>query len=208
MALNSRKAEVTEDVTAYQLDALREYLSMGVGHAAATLNSMLGKHIELEVPKISLIKVNEIETATKLGTDLYSTITLIFDGNIKGNASVIFDKQSASGLIEILMPGMSGNSAELDEISESTLTEIGNIVINSVMGSFSNSFEFELQYQVPRYSESSIKNLCKVNSDESDSIILFGETFLIVENVEIKGKILLFYVLDDLKTLISEWKEP
>jgi len=208
MALNSRKAEVTEDVTAYQLDALREYLSMGVGHAAATLNSMLGKHIELEVPKISLIKVNEIETATKLGTDLYSTITLSFDGNIKGNASVIFDKQSASGLIEILMPGMSGNSAELDEISESTLTEIGNIVINSVMGSFSNSFEFELQYQVPRYSESSIKNLCKVNSDESDSIILFGETFLIVENVEIKGKILLFYVLDDLKTLISEWKEP
>jgi len=208
MALNSRKAEVTEDVTAYQLDALREYLSMGVGHAAATLNSMLGKHIELEVPKISLIKVNEIETATKLGTDLYSTITLSFDGNIKGNASVIFDKQSASGLIEILMPGMSGNSAELDEISESTLTEIGNIVINSVMGSFSNSFEFELQYQVPRYSESSIKNLCKVNSDESDSIILFGETFLIVENVEIQGKILLFYVLDDLKTLISEWKEP
>lgn len=208
MALSARKVVESDEVTAFQLDALREYLSMGVGHAAATLNSMLGKHIELEVPKISLIKVNDIESVTEIGTDLYSTITLSFDGNIKGNASVIFDKQSASSLIEILMPGLSGNSAELDEISESTLTEIGNIVINSVMGSFSNSFEFELEYQVPRYSESSIKNLCKVNSDENDSIILFGETFLIVEDVEIKGKILLFYVLDDLKALIAEWQEP
>lgn len=205
MVNNAAEHLETEEITPYQMDALREYLSMGVGHAASTLNSMLGRHIELDVPKISLIKVHDIEDATELGADVYSTVTLGFDGNIKGNASVIFDQQSATDLIEILMPGSSANRAELDEISESTLTEVGNIVINSVMGSFSNSFEFELEYQVPRYSESSLKDLCKVNADESDSIILFGETFLIVEEVRIKGKILLFYVLDDLKSLISEW---
>ena len=208
MATNAVKIIESEEISQYQMDALREYLSMGVGHAAATLNSMLGRHIELDVPKISLIKVNEIEDATELGTNLYSTITLGFDGNIKGNASVIFDKNSATELIELLMPGASANCAELDEISESTLTEVGNIIINSVMGSFSNSFAFELEYQVPRYSESSITDLCKVNADENESIILFGETFLIVEDVKVKGKVLLFYVLDDLKAIISEWKEP
>jgi len=208
MTNNAFEIQNYEDITPYQLDALREYLSMGVGHAASTLNSMLGRHIDLDVPKISLINVADIASATELGADLYSTVTIGFDGNIKGNASVIFNKQSAAELIEMLMPGMSSNSAELDEISESTLTEVGNIIINSVMGSFSNSFDFELEYQVPRYSEASITNLCKVNADESESIILFGETFLVVEDVKIKGKILLFYVLDDLKALISEWKEP
>ena len=194
--------------TPYQLDALREYLSIGVGKAAATLNTMLGKHIDLKLPEISIFKSSDFLKTLAEDKSLYSSVTLGFKGSLTGNASVVFDTKSAAGLVSMLVPNADENPSELDEISESTLTEVGNIIINSVMGTLSNCFSFELDYLVPQYRETLLDKFFANNIDhETEEVILFGETFLIVEKKQVQGKVVIFLLLDDLKNLLETWKE-
>ena len=190
------------------MDALREHMTLGVGQAASTLNTMLGMHVQLGVPEISLMEASSNEGASEDGDMEYATVALKFDGIIKGTASVVFDLKSATRLFELLMPGVSLNLAEMDEISESTLIEVGNIVINSIMGSISNTFDVELKYEVPRYLDASVSQLHSTSEDLDQPIILFSDTFNIGEDVEVQGRILLFYELAGLKKLIDQWKEP
>ncbi|MCB0357441.1 MAG: hypothetical protein KDD40_10555, partial [Bdellovibrionales bacterium] len=42
---------------------------------------------------------------------------------------------------------------------------------------------------------------------ETEEVILFGETFLIVEKKQVQGKVVIFLLLDDLKNLLETWKE-
>lgn|GEM_PF-351473 len=202
-----------DDISEYQIDALREYLSIGVGKAASTLNIMLGMHVDLDVPRISVLKFGDPELESEFGGEKFATVSLRFDGNIKGTASVIFDQRSASAIFKILMPGSPTNTAEMDEICESTLVEVGNIIINSVMGSISNSFNFYLEYEVPRYSDSSVAQIRALNDEKENKgidalVIHFGDAFRMGADSNIQGKIVLFCVLDDLKQVLDQWKEP
>lgn len=193
----------------FQMDALREHLSIGVGHAASTLNSLVGKHVELELPQVDLIEGGSIEKSINLGKDQTVTqVTLDFTGNINGKASTIFDKESAARLVNMLVPEAAATPEELDAINESTITEVGNIVINSVMGSLSNCLFFDLDYCVPEYSEISAKSLNRGDDLSKESVLLFGETFLIVENERIEGKIFIFFFLKDIQSLLESWIDP
>ena len=81
--------------TEFQLDALREYIGIGVGKAAATLNSLIGRHIELKVPEISIKYPEQLKSGQSDDHDLFSFVTLGFEGNLNGNASMAFDRDSA-----------------------------------------------------------------------------------------------------------------
>jgi len=66
-----------------QLDALQELLNIGVGHAANTLNQMLGKPVRLHIPFIHFGTVEEFskELALENGSVLAS-IQLPFQGSL------------------------------------------------------------------------------------------------------------------------------
>ena len=181
---------------------------MGVGRAAGTLNSLLGRHIELEVPKIDLVGIDELSKHLGIDQHKIATVTLGFYGPIEGNASVLFDQESALQLVDLLVPGALSNPEEVDAVSESTITEVGNIIVNSVMGTIANCFQFELDFRVPRYSDNLLLPEFDEKEKEKSAIVLFGETFLIVENKKITGKILIFFALNDLKDILASWREP
>lgn len=191
----------------YQLDALREYLGIGVGQAAATLNTLVGKHIELRVPKIELLAPEEARQFFDKEKERNSYVTLGFQGNVNGNASVSFDISSANRLVQLLLPNEPETSAEMDAMAESALIEVGNIIINSVMGTLSNCFSFNLTYFVPRYHER-FSDISLGEGSESETALLIGETFLSVEEAQIEGRIVIMFLLEDLAALLDTWKEP
>lgn len=192
--------------TEFQLDALREYIGIGVGKAAATLNSLIGRHIELKVPEISIKYPEQLKSGQSDDHDLFSFVTLGFEGNLNGNASMAFDRDSAKRLVSLLLPETEIVDTEMDAMSESTLTEVGNIVINSVMGSLSNCFSFDLNYFVPRYHEDLEGTLNE--SKVGETALIIGETILTVENCQIEGNIIIMFLVSDLKVLLDTWSEP
>lgn len=137
----------------FQRDALTELINIGVGRGSAMLNDMLMTPIVLKVPEIDVIPFSALLSRLAFDNEtIVSGINLEFSGDFEGFSQIIFPKNSASKLVSVLI-GQEGDGSDLDTIKAEALTEIGNIVLNGIMGSLGNYLQKELQYIVPVYQE-------------------------------------------------------
>ena len=83
-------------------------------------------------------------------------------------------------------------------MSTGVYTEIGNIVLNSVMGYISNALHLSLDYVVPYYSEGGLAGL--INQNESG---LLARARFKVEHLATEGDIVLFFEPESYAMLLS-----
>jgi chemotaxis protein CheC len=190
-------------LTDEQLDALGELFNIGVGKGADNLNQMLDCQIQIRVPHLEVLSLNGLkEQAQKLAPKNVSTISLQFDGSISGNTMLAFPPQSAQKLVAALT-GEEPGSPELDSVTVDTLSEVGNIIVNSVMGSITNFFKQRLDYSVPNYAEDTVHNLISSHVTDSNCSIIMAKAQFSIENLEIQGEIILVFSLGSLEVLIE-----
>lgn len=191
------------NVTAEQLDALRELINIGVGRAASLLNEMVDSHIRLEIPLVKILTVSDAyqELAERFYNDSLATVRLAFTGSFYGTAGLIFPTESASTLVAVLT-GEELDSPDLDAVKIGTLSEIGNIVINGVMGSISNVLKQHMDYTLPVYLEDTIENLL-LSANASDSTILLAQARFSIEQLELIGDIILIFEVGTFDALIN-----
>ncbi|MBD2725692.1 chemotaxis protein CheC [Nostoc sp. FACHB-892] len=195
------------NVTAEELDALQELINIGVGRAASLLNEMVDSHIRLKIPVVKVLTANEAyqELTKRFQDDTLAAVKLRFAGSFYGTASLIFPTESASTLVAVLT-GEKPGSADLDAVKIGTLSEIGNIVINGVMGSLSNVLKRHLNYTLPVYLEDTLENLL-LSAYESDSKILLAQASFTIERLEIIGDIILIFLVGTFDALINAMNE-
>ncbi len=148
-------------------DSLKEILNMGVGKSADILNTMLGSHIILNVPEVQIVE----NLKTNMFPEHFSgfaVVNLPFKGDISGTAKMVFPSESALKMVKLLT---AAEADEFDAIKIEALSEIGNIVLNSVMGMFSNILHTDLQYSLPWFQETDISNM--LTSKDTNSAAFF-----------------------------------
>ena len=142
-----------------KIEVLKEMINIGVGRVADLLNTMLCSHIRLEVPSLKILSSDELETELcKCGNERLSCINLPFKGDVIGVAELVFPAESASKFV-IALTGEEADNIDMDSIRAGTLSEVGNIVLNAVMGTISNLLGFKLRYSVPSYTEGNFNSL-------------------------------------------------
>lgn len=191
------------NVTADQLDALQELINIGVGRAASLLNEMIDSHIRLEIPFVKVLTASEAyrELAIRFDSDSLAAVRLGFTGSFSGTAGLIFPTESASTLVAVLTDEEPG-TADLDAVKIGTLSEIGNIVINGVMGSIGNVLKQHMNYTLPVYLEDTIDNLL-LSTNVSNSKILLAQARFTIEELEIIGDIILVFEVATFEKLIN-----
>lgn len=194
-------------ISAEQLDALQELLNIGVGRAAGSLNQMLEKPIRLHIPFLQLGKLDELsQEIQKMKDTTLSSVQLPFKGTFSGSSCLLFPTDSAKALV-IALTGEPDDPDTMDSLRESTLTEIGNIVLNGVMGSFANILNHQIIYSVPYYQETSIQGLLQPTPSDSSEVILWARTQFTVEEYDLTGDILLMFGIPDLGLLLNAVSE-
>ena len=190
-------------VTSYQVDALTELINIGVGRAAGMLNQILEAHIQLQVPSVKIFPHSQIENVlNNVATTPLSVVSLAFKGSFSGTALLAFPSESASNLVNIVTDDESDIS-DLDSIRVGALSEIGNIVLNGVMGSVSNVLKKRLMYSIPVYVEDTIEHLLREDGLEDNSTIILAKTELTIKKFQIRGDIILLFRVDLFNTLIE-----
>ena len=194
------------NVTTEELDALQELINIGVGRAASLLNEMVDSHIRLKIPVVKVLTANEAyqELTKRFHDEALASVKLGFTGSFYGTASLIFPTDSASTLVAVLTG--EDPSADLDAVKIGTLSEIGNIVINGVMGSLSNVLKRHINYTLPIYLEDTLENLL-LSAYESDSKILLAQASFTIERLEIIGDIILIFLVGTFDALINAMKD-
>ena len=189
------------NLTDEQRDVLSELVNIGVGQASSTLNEMIGHHIRLQVPSVKMIHEsalgNHIGSADALG--LFSSVYMGFQGDFDGRAMLVFPQKSANILVSSLLG--EGSDDGMNELKSGTLVEVGNILINGVMGSMANMLGASLRYTVPDYLECEAMNLVKGESE--DGCLLLAEASFVIDDLRVQGNILLFFQVTSFERLLA-----
>lgn len=190
------------NLTSLHIDALTEIVNIGIGQAAAILNEMLNSHVSLQAPYIEVIKPEDLpQYFTDYGDKNLSSVQMSFSGNLNGVSSLIFPLDSASKLVAALTGEKLGTS-DLDSVKMEALNEVGNILLNGVMGSIGNIMEKHIDFSIPVYSEGSIEEIIRKNFSMSGAMVL-AEGFFTVEDHTIKGNIVLLLQLLSMDLLLE-----
>jgi chemotaxis protein CheC len=201
LSLNEKGGSLA--LTDKQNDVLKEMINIGIGKGAEMLNAILATHINLEVPFVRVLSQKEFEFDIKKNrVDSLAAVNLSFSGDISGNVELVFPKESAVNLVAALT-GEKPESIVMDSIRTGTLSEIGNIVINAVIGSISNLLGFTLNYSMPLYLEGNYEKLSMAVRTGEDSIILQARARFIIDMLAVVGDIMLFLELDSLDKIFT-----
>ena len=191
------------ELTADQTDALTELINIGVGRAANALNELTESHIILKVPHIEVYKHHEVDKiSNRVGSGEVAAVLQGFHGKYQGRAALIFPPESALSLV-LGVTGEEPVASDLDAIQAGTLEEIGNIVINALIGTLGNLLENALHFQLSEYKKDTLRNLFGSAADNDRSFMLMSEVHFIIKKMNISGHIILTFDIDSIETLFQ-----
>ncbi|MBE9096290.1 chemotaxis protein CheX [Tychonema sp. LEGE 07203] len=192
------------ELTADEIDALKELINIGVGSAAGMLNEMIQFPIQLQIPDIELLSAKDLRSELKkrFGIEPLSAVQLGFSGSFSGSAQLLFPTDSAVKLVSVLT-GEEQGSPDLDSLKISTLSEVGNMVINGIMGSIGNILDQPLDYAVPYYAEEEIEQLLLKEESVDSGSVLLAPTHFSIEKLQVQGDIMLFFDVGSFQMLLK-----
>ena len=96
------------------------------------------------------------------GEEWLSMVSLNFSGGTDGVAMLAFPLESAAKLVSIvsIVTERDLMSCDIDSLKEGALTEIGNIIMNGVMGSFANILKLRLTMAYQPTARVLLKTFC------------------------------------------------
>ena len=138
------------ELTYTQKDALTELINIGYGRAAGALSELTGYRITLEVPRLGMFPIDEIAPQiSRMISGEVATVTQVFSGPLAGNALLLLDERAAVMLSELLTDDVSPSGA-FDSGAREIITEVGNILLNALLGVFGNLLQVQVSFTVPR----------------------------------------------------------
>ncbi|WOF16680.1 chemotaxis protein CheC [Methanoplanus sp. FWC-SCC4] len=186
------------------IDAVREILNIGIGRSAMMLNKITKSHITLSIPQIRIFHIDEIESVKDSFLQQKSAIVkLDFGGDFCGTTAVLFPPDSAAKLV-MAITGEDAGTPELDSLRAETVKEIGNIILNGVMGSVGNILKTHIKYSVPNYGEDTIIGLVKSSSKSLDKYVLMATACFNVKDLNVEGNIVMLLEIGSMKVLLDK----
>ena len=172
-----------------QLDAIREVGNIGTGNAATALSGLLSRMIHMDVPQTELVSIYEL--GEHYG-DPMQTDGAVFVRSTGGfNCSLIFiqPEEDAKLMVELLLKQQFGTFIPVSEvpqdITDSALTEVGNIVLSSFLSSINMLLSSQYQISVPGVAHDMLSSILDVVASIYGQM---GETALLVNTVlEVEG---------------------
>jgi len=186
-----------------QLDALCELINVSVGQAAGILNSMLKSYVALDVPYVDVLGRDGIQAATaELGIGEIAAIRLPFQGVVQGFASLLFPPQDASKIADLLV-GQTDDTTDLDAVRISTLQEVGNVILNTVMGTIANLLEEHLEFFIPTFVEGTLLQMLHQEMQETEACCILARITFRLEEHQITGNLMMYFEVGSVKPLIE-----
>lgn len=127
-----------------QLDGLREIANIGSGTAATALSGMLGRPVDLNVPKALALALADAVDAVGTPGDEVTAVVLGVTGDLHATVVLLFDPTSAETISSLL-----GVDASDSEMALSALGEVGNILGSSYIGAMGQMAGLTLEPSPP-----------------------------------------------------------
>jgi len=179
------------------VDVLKEIGNIGAGNAATALAKMIDKKVDMLVPQVKIIDIEEVQDI--LGGAEMPVVGIYFQmsGEVEGNMMFLLDIESANNLIPMIFY-REKETDELDAMDISVLSEVGNILAGSYLNSLSKLTNLTLNISVPSVSidmVGAILSVPAIQFGQFSDKLLFIETEFVEDEREVTGD---FFLLPDI----------
>lgn len=199
-----------------QEDALREYMNIFLGQASSLLSEIVDKKVLLTLPQIMLLYLDQEDDLKKYASvrpALFNShvvsSSIEFGSIFSGNARLLFPKDKAQILAHLCLGEDYENDEEgnLTDVDFDVIREIGNVILNSVLGGIGNLLEIKLDYTFPKV------QVCFFPEKEEElffnketHVLIISNTFSI-EDVKLDGAIVMVFNMESTAELIKKIDE-
>ena len=206
-----------ESFSTLQLDAIKEVGNIGTGNAATALSGLLNRKIQMTVPKTELVSIYDL--GEHYG-DPMQIVGAVFVRSLGGfQCSLIFiqNEEDAKLMVELLLKQQFGTFIPVGEIpqemTDSALSEVGNIVLSSFLNAINMLLGTQHQISVPGVAHDMLSSILDVVASiygQMGETALLVNTELNVEGLEegrkVSGHIILIPDPDALELLLRKLK--
>lgn len=133
---------------AEQMDALREIGNIGAGNAATSLSQMMGSPVQMGIPTVKFLPVEDIAAEIGEGDEVVAAMFLGVEGDAPGHMLFVMSEQAARNVVDTLVGGPSHDEG-FTEMEMSALQEVGNIMTGSYLGALSQITGLRLEPTPP-----------------------------------------------------------
>ncbi|HEY1764193.1 MAG TPA: chemotaxis protein CheC [Opitutaceae bacterium] len=195
------------ELTSEQKDGLTELITIGYGRAASALSELTGYRIMLEVPKVSMHSIREMEPMlAEIMASPVASVNQNFSGAVSGSALFLLDEPSAVLLSRLLTEEKSVASS-LDANAKEIIIEVGNILLNACLGVFGNLLQIKISFSVPRLSVQAVDRVLYNASEQSNEPLQYGlmiRTQFNVKAADVMGYLVIVLGIASLDRLLGE----
>jgi len=124
-----------EDLTAMQIDALREVGSIGAGHAATALSQLVDHRIDLEVPQLEMLPIGSVPDVFGGPETLVGAVYDRMLGDLGGGLLFVAPRDSSLALVDLMRNRPVGTAKSFGMEEEATVTHVASILASSYMAS-------------------------------------------------------------------------
>jgi len=176
-------------LTELQCDAITELLNIGMGLAARSLSEMVREEIKLTVPRVELLtRKSAVDHLNGNPQRRIAAVKQHFEGPFWGDALLLFPQEKSLELVRVLMKDEEIPLEMLTELEQDALTEVGNIILNSCLGSLANILTEELSSELPVFisgTATEVLDGCVVQED--NEMIMFLRMDFALQQKDISG---------------------
>jgi chemotaxis protein CheC len=196
------------ELSAQQMDELKELGNIGASHAANSLSQMLMGPVDMTVPEVLLIDIAEISEYIR--DEIAAIVIFEIQGEISpgGYIGLYMPRESAIRLTNTML-GSTDMEREFNEMDESALLEVGNIMISQFLDATATLLGIVMIPSPPDIAidmaHAVFETIISQVATDINSIILFKTDLRSTEH-EIQGAILFmpdYTTLNEILTLLE-----
>jgi len=165
-------------------DALREVGNIGAGNAATAFSEVLDRKIEIDVPSVEIIPLEDVSTITGSEEDHVAGVLFKVSGDAPGTILFVFPSSTIKYLVEVVMDKKI-EPEEMGEMEVSLLKELGNILSGSYLKSIGDMTDLNMNQSIPGFSYDMAGAILSSTMISASST---GENVLLIETEFMDGE--------------------
>jgi chemotaxis protein CheC len=139
------------EMTAIQMDALREIGSIGTGNAANALSDMIGCQVRIQMPEVRVMEYDEAIEWIGGPEEITAGVLVKMSGQMNGLMLSVQQLEFVNLVLDHILGEHINSYMELGELERSALVEVGNIMISTFINALSNIADIQINLTVPAF---------------------------------------------------------
>jgi chemotaxis protein CheC len=199
------------DFNTFQLDAIREVGNIGAGNAATALSKLLDRAVDMDVPRAELVSIYELGEHYGAPETIVAAVFVRSEGEFPCNLIFILPEEEATMLVDLLLVQQMGAAMPdlPDEIRDSALAEVGNIVLSSFLNAINVLMGTTHMISVPGVAHDMLGSILDVvvsiYGQMGDTALIVNTTLIVAgAGANVSGKVIMIPDPGSLDTLLGK----